>query len=151
LHSASRRPVSTVSACRALSSPGPAPRHCSRRPTCCATGDCAGIAAARRASVRRRSRSPIPAKTSSRTRVLKALALMAALLGGCAGIPDRLDAFADAGREFAVVHPALTGAALIDAPAALRKPQHLRVMCNPHSRLGSTPPPLAWVSAALPP
>src|SRR5205085_1130370 len=75
----------------------------------------------------------------------------AALLGGCAGIPDRLDAFADAGREFAVVHPALTGAALIAARAALRKPQHLRVMCNPHCRLGSSPPPRAGVSAAFPP
>ena len=77
---------------------------------------------------------------------------MAALLGGCAGIPDRLDAFADAGREFAVVHPALTGAALIAARAALRKPQHLRVMCNPHCRLGGNPPPpRAGVSAVFPP
>src|SRR5207302_490702 len=98
-----------------------------RRPTCCATGDSAGIAAARRASVRRRSRSPIPAKTSSRTRALKALALMAALLGGCAGIPDRLDAFADAGREFAIGHPALPGAALIAAGAAVRQAQHAGV------------------------
>src|SRR5207302_8958817 len=117
----------------------------------CASGESAGMTAARRARVRRRSRSTVPAKTSSRTRALKALALMAALLSGCAGIPDRLDAFADAGREFAVVHPALTGAALSAARAALRKPQHLRVMCNPHCRLGSNPPPGAGVSAAFPP
>jgi hypothetical protein len=72
---------------------------------------------------------------------VKALALLSVLLSGCAGLPDRLDALADAGREFAVVHPLATRAALIAARAALHKPQHLRVMCNPHCRLGSDPPP----------
>lgn len=72
---------------------------------------------------------------------MKALALLTVLLGGCAGLPDRLDALADTGREFAVMHPAVTGAALMAARAALRKPQHLGVMCNPRCRLGSSPSP----------
>jgi hypothetical protein len=81
---------------------------------------------------------------------MKAFALVAALLSGCAGIPDRLDAFADASREFAAVHPAVTGAALMAARVALRKPQHLRVICSPHCRLGSSPPPPAGISAPFP-
>jgi hypothetical protein len=39
------------------------------------------------------------------------------------------------------MHPALTAAALIAARAALCKPQHLRVMCNPRCRLGGNPAP----------
>jgi hypothetical protein len=81
---------------------------------------------------------------------MRAFALVAALLSGCAGIPDRLDAFADASREFAAVHPALTGAALMAARVALRKPQHLRVICSPHCRLGSNPPPRAGIPAPFP-
>lgn len=72
-----------------------------------------------------------------------ALALATVVLSGCAEMPDRLDALADAGRNFAVVHPAVSGAALIAARAALHKPQHLRVMCNPRCRLGSSPGPAA--------
>lgn len=49
------------------------------------------------------------------------------------------------------MHPAVTGAALMAARAALRKPQHLRVMCNPHCRLGSNPPPRAGIPALFPP
>jgi hypothetical protein len=82
---------------------------------------------------------------------MRAFALVAALLCGCAGIPDRLDAFADASREFAAVHPAVTGAALMAARVALRKPQHLRVICSPHCRLGSNPPPRAGIPAPFPP
>ena len=59
------------------------------------------------------------------------LGLMA-LTEGCAELPDRLDNLADAGREFAVAHPAMSRTALIAARAALRKPQHLRVVCDPH-------------------
>ena len=54
------------------------------------------------------------------------------LTEGCAELPDRLDNLADAGREFAVVHPVITRTALAAARAALRKPQHLRVVCAPH-------------------
>jgi hypothetical protein len=83
---------------------------------------------------------------------MKTLTLLAVvLLSGCAELPDRLDAFADAGREFAAVHPAVTGAALMAARVALRKPQHLRVMCDPHCRLGSSPPPRAGIPAPFPP
>lgn len=81
---------------------------------------------------------------------MKALALLSVLLSGCAELPDRLDALADAGREFAVVHPAVTGAALVAARAALHKPQHLGVMCNPHCKLGNGRPPPAVVPAILP-
>lgn len=74
---------------------------------------------------------------------MKALALLlcSTWLSGCAEMPDRLDALADAGRSFAVVHPAVTGAALIAARAALHKPQHLGLMCNPRCRVGSSAPP----------
>lgn len=67
---------------------------------------------------------------------MKVLVVLSVLLSGCAGIPDRLDALADAGRDFTVVHPALTGAALIAARAALHKPQHVAVMCDPRCRFG---------------
>ena len=80
---------------------------------------------------------------------MKALALLSVLLSGCAEMPDRLDALADAGRDFAVVHPAMTGAALIAARAALRKPQHLAVMCNPRCQFGGHPAPAA-ASPVLP-
>lgn len=72
---------------------------------------------------------------------LKALALLltTVLLGGCAELPDRLDALADRSREFAVLHPVVTGGALMAARAALHKPQHLGVLCNPHCRLASNP------------
>jgi hypothetical protein len=72
---------------------------------------------------------------------MKALALMTVFFSGCAGLPDRLDALADTGREFAVVHPVVTGAALMAARAALHKPQHLGVVCNPRCRVGSSPSP----------
>ena len=74
---------------------------------------------------------------------MKALALLLCVtwLGGCAEMPDRLDALADAGRDFAVVHPAVTGAAVIAARAALHKPQHLGLMCNPRCRVGNSAPP----------
>ena len=80
---------------------------------------------------------------------MKALALLSVLLCGCAEFPDRLDALADASREFAAVHPAVTGAALIAARAALHKPQHLAVICDPHCRLGGHPAPAA-APAAVP-
>jgi hypothetical protein len=57
---------------------------------------------------------------------------LVALTGGCAEFPDRLDNLADAGREFAVVHPVMTRTALVAARVALRKPQHLRVECDTH-------------------
>jgi hypothetical protein len=50
---------------------------------------------------------------------------LVALTAGCAEFPDRLDNLADAGREFAVVHPVVTR-------TALRKPQHLRLECDSH-------------------
>jgi hypothetical protein len=71
---------------------------------------------------------------------LKAL-LLAALLGGCADLPDRLDGIADAARQFAVVHPAMTGTALVAARTALHRPQHLGLMCNPRCRLTGFPSP----------
>jgi hypothetical protein len=63
------------------------------------------------------------------------VALLLGLMGlaeGCAELPDRLDNLADAGREFAVGHPVMSRAALVAARAALRKPQHLRVVCDTH-------------------
>ncbi len=58
------------------------------------------------------------------------LAGVVAVSSGCAELPDRLDNLADAGREFAVAHPMVSRTALIAARAALRKPQHLRVVCE---------------------
>jgi hypothetical protein len=55
---------------------------------------------------------------------------LVALTPGCAELPDRLDNLADAGREFAVAHPAVGRTMLIATRAALRKPQHLRVVCD---------------------
>jgi hypothetical protein len=72
---------------------------------------------------------------------MKVLTLSVFLLSGCAEMPDRLDMLADTGREFAIVHPVVTGAALMAARAALHKPQHLLVMCDPRCRVGSNPPP----------
>lgn len=68
-----------------------------------------------------------------------ALLLATVLLGGCVELPERLDALADSSREFAVVHPVVTGAALMAARAALHKPQHVGVVCNPHCGLASNP------------
>jgi len=59
------------------------------------------------------------------------LGLMA-LMEGCAELPDRLDNLADAGREFAAGHPVVSRAALVAARAALRKPQRVRIVCDPH-------------------
>jgi hypothetical protein len=81
---------------------------------------------------------------------MKALTLLALLLSGCAELPDRLDALSDSGREFATVHPFVTGAALMAARAALRKPQHLGLTCNPRCRLGSNPPPAAASPSGFP-
>jgi len=53
---------------------------------------------------------------------LRALLLLAVLLGGCANLPDRLDGLADAARQFAVVYLAMTGTALGAAPGAY--PRH---------------------------
>jgi hypothetical protein len=73
---------------------------------------------------------------------MKTLTLLAlVLLSGCVELPDRLDTLADTGREFATVHPVVTGAALMAARAALHKPQHLLLMCDPRCRLGSNSPP----------
>jgi hypothetical protein len=66
---------------------------------------------------------------------MRALVLLAVLLYGCADIPDRLDAVADAARQFAVVHPAMATMALLAARTALHRPQHLGLACNPHCRL----------------
>jgi len=70
---------------------------------------------------------------------LKALLLLAALLGGCADLPDRLDGIADAARQFALVHPAMTGTALVAARSALHRPQHLGLVCSPRCRLTGFP------------
>ena len=59
------------------------------------------------------------------------LAGAAALMGGCAELPDRLDNLADAGRDFAVSHPLMGRTAVMAARAALRKPQHVRLVCDP--------------------
>jgi hypothetical protein len=65
-------------------------------------------------------------------RALGALLLIGFMIlaGGCAELPDRLDSLADAGRDFARVHPTATRAALVAARAALRKPQNLRLVCE---------------------
>jgi len=70
---------------------------------------------------------------------LKALLLLATLLGGCAELPDRLDGIADAARQFAVVHPAMTGTALVAVRGALHRPQHLGLVCDPRCRLTGFP------------
>jgi hypothetical protein len=57
------------------------------------------------------------------------------LLCACAEMPDPLDNLADAGRSFALVHPTMTRAALMGVRAALRKPQHLRFVCEPRCRV----------------
>ncbi len=59
------------------------------------------------------------------------LAGLISLSGGCAELPDRLDNLADAGRDFALTHPTVTRAALVAARAALRKPQNVRLVCDP--------------------
>jgi hypothetical protein len=67
--------------------------------------------------------------------------LLAVLLHGCADIPDRLDRVADAARQFAIVHPAFAGTALVAARSALHRPQQLGLVCNPHCRLTAFPSP----------
>ena len=74
---------------------------------------------------------------------MRALLLLSVLVGGCANLPDRLDGLADAARQFAVVHPAMTGTALIAARGALHRPQHLGLVCNPRCRLTGFPSPAA--------
>jgi hypothetical protein len=56
---------------------------------------------------------------------------LVSLCGGCAELPDRLDNLADAGRDFALVHPTVTRTALVAARAALRKPENFRLVCDP--------------------
>jgi hypothetical protein len=65
------------------------------------------------------------------------LAGITVLAGGCAELPDRLDNFADASRAFAIAHPVLTETALFSARAALRKPQHLALVCQPRCQLAT--------------